>query len=149
LNPTIVVDANLLLLFVVGTAERELINKHKRLKVYTEDDYDILVHNLATATSVVVTPNVLTETSNLACQIGEPAKSRILEVFRIIIHKLDEQPISSQQASNQPEFLRLGLTDAGLLESLSSSTTLLTADLDLYLAAQSRGYSAVNFHHLT
>jgi hypothetical protein len=149
LNSTIVVDANLLLLFVVGSAERQLITKHKRLKEYTEHDYDILRYSLTTATLVVVTPNVLTETSNLACQIGEPAKSRILAVFRTIIHQLDEQPISSQQASNQPEFLRLGLTDAGLLESLSSSTTLLTADLDLYIAAHSRGYSAVNFRHLT
>lgn len=45
-------------------------------------------------------------------------------------------------------FLALGLTDAVLLEAVSSERPLLTVDLELYLAAlRSDEHSAINFHH--
>ena len=98
--------------------------------------------------ALIVTPNILTETSNLLSGIGEPARSHIADTFRQLIGSLDERFVHSTRAVEQPEFPRLWLTDAAVLTELVNSHVLLTADLDLYLAAAQRGYTAVNFNHL-
>ncbi len=59
-----------------------------------------------------------------------------------------EISIKSADALNDPDYLRLGLTDAAILTALSDQVALLTADLDLYLAALERRHRATNFGHL-
>jgi len=144
----LVIDANLLLLFVVGFVNRELISRHKRLKAFSTDDFDLLCEVLSSSQNVVVTPNTLTETSNLLGQIDEPAHSQLFNGFRSLIGSSQEEHVSSQVAAEAKEFIRLGLTDAALLELTDSSRSLLTTDLELYLATLNRGASAVNFNHL-
>lgn len=144
----ILLDTNLLVLFVVGTASRGYIEKHKRLTEFTVEDYDALLKIISAAPAVLVTPNTLTETSNLSSYIGDPAKSHVFEVLRSIVASSEETYVPSQKASERPEFVRLGLTDASLIEISSDETTVLTADLDLYLAVVSKGSPAINFNHV-
>lgn len=145
---TLILDTNLLVLFVVGTASRAFIEKHKRLTEFTAADYDALCKIISAASSVRVTPNTLTETSNLAAYIGEPAKRRVFEVFRAVAANTEETYIPSRTASQREEFLRLGLTDASLIEASTGDATVLTTDLALYLAMLSQGVTAVNFNHI-
>ena len=147
---TILLDANLLLLFVVGLASRKYISTHKRLKSYSEEDYDLLQVMLARASKIIVTPNVLTETSNLAAQIGDPARTRIFQVLRAAIGsgKTTECYLDSRVAAARPEFLRLGLTDCGLLEIGAPGDLLLTADVQLWRAALANGKNAQTFNHV-
>ena len=144
----LLIDTNLLLLFVVGTASREYIGKHKRLTEFTEEDYDTLLVVISSAPSVLVTPNTLTETSNLAAYIGEPARRHVFQVLRQLIEASEERYIASASAARRPEFIRLGLTDAALVEATSAEASLLTTDLDLYLSAIAKGAPAFNFNHL-
>ena len=142
-------DANLLVLLVVGETDRKLIAKHKRLSEFDEDDYERLVELLSHMGQILVTPNTLTEASNLLAQHGEPEKSQIFEVLRILIEECEEIVVTSQRASHNKEFKRLGLTDAVLLETISNEKPVITVDLDLYLAAINREEdSAFNFRHL-
>jgi hypothetical protein len=145
--PSVLLDANLLLLLVVGATDRSYIKRHKRLKAYTESDFDALQEIIQTMTGIVVTPNILTEVSNLAKQIAEPARAEIALTFRALVHGLEESYVPSKQAAVQPEFTRLWLTDAGILEELTDGHVLLTADLGLYLAALNRGKVAENFNY--
>lgn len=144
----ILIDANLLLLFVVGMTSRNLISRHKRCKAFSLDDYDRLCRVLASSREVLVTPNTLTETSNLLGYIDEPARSQLFHSLRKVIHSTSELCVDSGSASEASEFIRLGLTDAAQLHLLDSSRSLLTTDLSLYLAALRRGDNAVNFNHL-
>ncbi|SJM90153.1 conserved hypothetical protein [Crenothrix polyspora] len=144
----ILLDTNLLILFVVGTASRQYIGKHKKLTAFTVEDYGELVRIIATATEVLVTPNTLTETSNLAAYIGEPARSEVFHVLRTIINNTQETHLPSRVAANRKEFIRLGLTDAVLIEAGTQDTIVLTTDLDLYLAVMAKGAQAINFNHL-
>ena len=73
----VILDSNLLVLLVVGTTSRSYIGKHKRLRAYTDRDFVLLLEVLSAAQRIIVTPNTVTETSNLAGQIAEPARSRI------------------------------------------------------------------------
>lgn len=144
----ILLDTNLLVLFVVGTASRGYIEKHKRLTEFAVEDYDALLKIISAASAVLVTPNTLTETSNLAAHIGEPARSHVFKVLRSVVASSEETYVPSRKASEREEFVRLGLTDASLIETSTNETTVLTTDLDLYLAVLTKGASAINFNHV-
>lgn len=149
MNPcSILLDTSLLVLFVVGTASREYIEKHKRLSEFIAKDYDLLIETIAQAPSVIVTPNTLTETSNLAAYIREPARSEVFRVLKSVIATSQETYVPSSTASARVEFIRLGLTDSALIEVSSREVVILTTDLDLYHAALAKGTPAINFNHL-
>ena len=142
-------DANLFVLLVVGSVGRDLIEKHRRLRAYTAEDYEILIDLLDRVQRVYVTPNTLTETSNLLAQHREPERSRFFDRLRFIIHESEEVVVASAVASSNSAFNRLGLTDAALLEVVTPEIPLVTVDLDLYLAANASGQeAALNFTHL-
>ena len=143
------VDANLLILLIVGRVGEEFISKHVRLQQFIVEDYRILRNLLDGVDQVFVTPNTLTETSNLLAQHGEPERSRFFDELRFTIEKSREIHVVSEVASQNREFRRLGLTDAALLEVATVETPLLTVDLDLYLAALTKNLdTAVNFRHI-
>lgn len=143
------IDTNLLMLFIVGGVGEELITRHRRLQKFDVGAYRILQNLLGRVEQVYVTPNTLTETSNLLAQHAEPERSRFLDKLRSVIQESEEIHVVSEVATRNKAFRRLGLTDAALLEVATMETPLLTVDLDLYRAALSQGRdTAVNFRHL-
>ena len=113
-------DTNLFVLLVVGSENRDLISKHRRLEHYSAEDYDILTELLENADQLFVTPNTLTETSNLVSQHGEPERSILMRRLRFLIHRSQEVVVASTEASSNAKFEKLGLTDAALLETVSA-----------------------------
>ena len=145
----IFIDANLLVLLVVGATDQALISKHRRLRTFMVEDYGRLVELIEQAGQVFLTPNTLTEASNLLAQHPNPERSRFFAVFRRIIGKSEEIVVASKTASRNNAFVRLGLTDAALLEVISEETPLVTVDLELFRAAFAKGQvAALNFTHL-
>lgn len=126
------IDSNLLVLLVAGNVDQDLIAKHRRLESFSTDNYLELRSMLNEVGQIYVTPNTLTEASNLLAQHGEPERSSLLDHLRCLIHNSKEIRIPSDQASDRSEFKRLGLTDVVLLEAITPETPLLTADLELY-----------------
>lgn len=108
----------------------------------------MLLKMISKAPAVLVTPNTLTETSNLAAFIGEPARTEIFRILRQVVLSSEETYVPSHVASAKSEFIRLGLTDAALLEVSSAETVLVTTDLKLFLAVQATGALAINFNQL-
>ena len=142
-------DANLLVLLVVGSESRDIIPKRRRLEHYSPEDYDILLDRLREADRLFVTPNTLTEASNLIGQHREPERSRLMNRLQYLIHHSREIVVDSTTASSNPAFAKLGLADVALLEAVTSETPLLTVDFSLYLEAIKNGENrAVNFNPL-
>lgn len=125
------IDSNLFLLYVVGSEDRDLIAGHRRLEGYSIADYELLIDFLAPASHVLVTPNTLTETSNLLRQHRDPQRSQLMRRLRAIIQDSQEVVVASAKASNNPVFEGLGLTDSVLLEVATAETPLLTVDSGL------------------
>ena len=143
------VDANLLVLLVVGTVGRDLIAKHRRLSGYTVEDYEVLVDLIDSVGPVYVTANTLTETSNLLAQHKDPERSLLFDGLRHFIEESEEVIVSSIQAAGNRAFGRLGLTDAALLEVVTAERPLVTVDAALYVEAMKKGVNAaVNLMHL-
>ena len=146
------IDANLLVLLVVGSARREYISKHRRLRIFSNEDYDLLLRLIRRARGpkrVYVTPNTLTETSNLLDQYGEPERSLFFARLQFLIESSEEVTVTSSTAASNSAFSRLGLTDAALFEAVTEEIPLLTVDVELYLQVLSKGENAaINFAYV-
>ena len=146
-NECIVIDTQLLVLLAAGNASRSIIRRHKRLyPKYDSRAYDLLIRILSGARKVLVTPGVLTETSNLIRQTAEPDRKCVMAAFRDLIDGADELHVASKVVARSDVFIRLGFTDAALLET-DAASVLLTDDLHLYLAAERAGRLVMNFNH--
>jgi predicted nucleic acid-binding protein len=144
---TLILDTNLLVLLIVGMTSRAYISRHKRLRAYSESDFEVFTGFVVSATRIVVTPNTLTETSNLLRQIDEPARTQIYDQFRRVVRTTDEHYLESKRAAERKDFPWLGLTDSALLQAASENHELLTADSRLHSAAIRQGLKVTNFHH--
>ena len=144
----VLVDTNILLLFVVGAFDRELIPRFKRTSHFAPEDYDLLARLLRVFHRTITTPNVLTEVSNLTAQLGEPAKTGCMRLLAQGIALLDEHYVASAEAAPTALFPRLGLTDAGILLLAGGESLVLTDDLELFVALAKAGVDAINFNHV-
>jgi len=144
----VVLDANLLVVLAVGQASLAFLGTHKNVRGYSTDDFRLLLNIVSEARKILTTPNILTETSNLARQFGEPGRSRITSLLGSMIEPMEEIYVESRAAAKRREFTRLGLADCALLDMLKPTHTLVTADFSLYRAALDKGCDAENFNHL-
>jgi hypothetical protein len=145
----LLLDANLLVLLVVGLHDPALVPAHRRTRTFSVEDYDALTRVLANYDQIVVTPNILTEASNLLGHGDDKLSIRLSSILSSLIDQADERYVTSAHACTVGEYPRLGLTDAGILESVSGDLPLLTADLGLYVAAASKvPNGSFNFNHM-
>ena len=138
----VVIDANLLVLLIVGTVDPGLVGKHRRVRGFRPEDYQHLLDVLhQTPNPAVVTPNTLTEVSNL---LEDKRDTRFLRMLKEFVEASEEIVVASSTASKNRAYERLGLSDAVLLEIASVERPLFTSDLDLYHAAlTAKGSEAV------
>ncbi len=146
--PKLIIDSNMLLLFIVGSINPKLLGLAKRVKEYRPIDYDILCTYLSLFTEIILLPNTVSEVSNLLDQYAEDRRQRCLEFLAGLTAARCEKYVPSDIAAQQPEYMALGITDAAILCALEKETYLLTADLDLYLAAIYRNHHAQRFDDL-
>ena len=144
----VLVDANILLLYFVGSYNREHVPRFKRTGQFTVNDYDLLVRVLSRFARVVTTPNILSEVNSLSAQMGEPAKTEYFEEFARGIATLDEHYVTSATASQLSEFPKLGLTDSGILHLAEDQYLVLTDDLRLCQFLEKAGVDVSNFNHI-
>lgn len=141
------IDTNLLVLLVIGRWDKSRIGKHKRTKQFKESHFEVLMRLVLRMPCLFVTPNTLTEASNL---LLDERDLRPMQTLRKLIEGSKEVVVSSQIAATNDRFVRFGLTDTVLLEEASSSKPLITDDLALYgVTSGAKGYrAAYNFNHL-
>lgn len=144
----LLVDANILLLFVVGTSNPARIEKFKRTRQFRVEDYRLLGSFLAHFRRRVTTPCVLTEVSNLVSQLGDPDRRRCLETLgrEILIVEEHYQPSATFAADEL--FSEIGLTDCSIRYLANAKFLVLTDDYRLTNRLHSLELPAVNFNHL-
>lgn len=147
MSPRIILDTQLIVLLAVGVTSADIIPKHKNLTEFTCEDFALLLMLLGPDPDLLLLPNTVSEAANLLRHHREPERGRIMEKFREIVGRNPERYIHSRLVTQQPEYLRLGVTDAAILGIFMPGEEILTADAALYIAAMRRGLSATNFHH--
>lgn len=142
----ILIDTNILLLHFVGTINRKRISAFNRTEKFVPDDYDLLQRIIAHFEQVIITPNVMTEVSNLMDKIGEPERSRCFALLAQVIPQLSEFYLESQSIAANSGFTKFGLTDCGILDLAREQYLVLTDDLKLAVYLQREGVDVVNFN---
>ncbi|CDO35842.1 PIN domain-containing protein [Novosphingobium sp. KN65.2] len=142
----ILIDANLLCLIVAGFSAPKAIGRHKRLKAYGVEDFERVRELITPFDKVITCPHILTETSNLLANTNDVEKRDLLEGLKVLLQNMEEVRPPSLLACDHQAYHRLGLTDAVLLSMELSGAPLLTADLDLMLAASKEGRKAINYN---
>lgn len=144
----VLLDANLIVLLIVGNVGRERIARHKRLSAYRAEDWDLLIDVLSDYEQIVLTPNVLTEASNLMRSGDKGSRDAFSVIMQTLTCDAVEEYVESRGVVLDDRFARLGLADVASLGAMEADTTLLTADLGLFLAALDQGSRATNFNHI-
>jgi hypothetical protein len=143
------IDANLLLLDVVGRCDPRLIPKHKRTAAFTIEDFVLLETLLDQFSDIATTPHVLAEVSNLSGQAnGLEVVARLRDALASRVTVLAEADCRATVAVTDPHFRRLGLTDAAIMAVCRGERLLVTADAPLAYTFASRGGDVINFNNL-
>lgn len=144
----IVLDANMLLMLAYGSVERESLGRKRRVREYLPQDYELALGLISRFRQVVVTPNVVTECSDLfADEVDEREKLWLKgfvengEMVRV------EEYVPSKEAVGLPQYDFLGVADCSLLSLIDSDTVLLTTDAKLYYEAAKKNPFCMNFNH--
>jgi rRNA-processing protein FCF1 len=142
------VDANLLLVYFVGSYDLTLITKFKRTRAYTEEDFYILASIITFFSKVMTTPNVLTEINSLSNQLPESIKPSYYSEFARRVDTLEESFIDSRQITHSIHFARFGLTDSGIVELVKGKYLVITDDLRFASYCQNTGIDVINFNNI-
>lgn len=149
----VLLDSNLLLVFLTGSFDEQLFGRFKRVSAYSIEDYRLLIRVLGYFRVLITTPHILTEVSNLANSLPERIKPDWHRSFGALLAAQDRFPnflerwIPALQLAITPEFSAFGLTDAGV-SALSAEALVVTEDYRLSGALRQRGLSVLNFEDL-
>ena len=150
---SVLLDSNLLLVLLTGSSDPTLFARFKRVSGFTVDDYDLLIRFLGFFTTILTTPHVLTEVSNLANSLPEWCKIDWFRNFAVLIASEKRTPglrecwLPARDLARTPEFAAFGMTDAALCQ-LSSEALVLTEDYRLSGMLRHKGKDVLNFAEL-
>lgn len=145
----LLIDTNLLVLFIVGTVNPNRINSFKRTSKYDRDDFDLLIRLLNSVNKPLFTvTQVMAEVSNLT-DLSGPERLLARQSLKRTIGILHEPEVPSVNAAQDSKFERLGITDAAILTvAREHRCAVVTDDLDLYYALSQDNSEVLNFAHL-
>jgi hypothetical protein len=144
----LLVDSNLLILSLIGRYNSTLIVKYKRTQQYSVEDFQILENLFAWFGSILTTPNILTEVSNLSFPLNKQTNCQLFSTFHKFIGTLEEKFIDSASGSSNSAFSRFGLTDSALYELGNQDCLVLTDDFPLYSYLEDQKIDVLNFNHI-
>ena len=133
------VDTNCLVLLIVGYVDPERLGRGRLTSNFTRDHFFQLSAFLEKQT-IMVTPHILAETSNLLDK-----NDRCMARLRGLVTTVEERWVDGKTVVGQPHFFHVGVTDAALLELATETKPVLTADKRLWLLAMRKVKRAILF----
>src|SRR5579864_8338785 len=111
--PGLFVDTNLLVLFTIGSVNRNRIEQFKRTSKYTQTDYDLLLRVLGKFKTLYTVAHVMAEVSNLT-DLSVPEQRQARHVLKETLSVLTEVGMQSSRAADNPLYQDHGLVDAAI-----------------------------------
>ena len=146
-NRYLLLDSNLLLLWVTAQYDPRLLRTFKRVQMFTQDDAILLAWVVDRFKAIVTTSHVVTEVANLANSLTSRSRvgwfTALAEFSQISIEHTE--PLNS--LAQREEFVRFGVTDCAL-SHLAGSYQVLTTDYRLSSYANAAGTAILNFDDL-
>jgi hypothetical protein len=144
----ILIDTNLLIGLLVGILDPSYLRNCRATKAFTHDDFVLLRRFVEQFETVITTPHILTEVSNLAGRLPENLVADFRTIFRVAIEKWVEKEVPALNIVRDSGFLRLGLTDTAIAMTVPGRFLVLTDELQLYHVLYERKIDVINFNHI-
>lgn len=147
----LILDTNLLVLYIVGIHDPDRIEKFKRTNTYSIEDFELLVEFIRQFGGFSTTPNVLTEVSNLVEGVKYNNLLLLTTLSNSTINVVEEHYIESLKVTDEDDnkaFIKFGLSDAVLYGLAQRNYLILTDDLDFCAYLQYKQLPALNFNNL-
>lgn len=145
----LLIDTNVLLLYLIGQHDPAYIPVYKRTQKYTPDDYSILCRFVRPFQRLIMTPQILAEVHNLSQSVQ---KSRVRKYFATLVHLLrpaTEYYVEKNVLLENSKLPQFGFTDLSILETARTQKVgVLTDDLAAAGMLQKARCGVVNFNHL-
>lgn len=120
----LLIDTNLLLLYIVGSFDIELIREFKRTSQFTIDDFDFVSDFISEFELKITTPHILAEVDNF---IGNKLNLRtLLKNYVSIVAR--EITTDSVTIVENEFFVEFGFTDTAIVNISNNSYLVLTDD---------------------
>jgi len=126
----IIVDSNIMLLFLVGCYDVDFINMFKRTIKYTAEEYYFIRDLLTThyyKDKVYTSPHILTELSNLSTIDGN-RRNKYFNIFIKILNNTCEIYIEKNKILEFDELSTFGITDIGIYKIAKKYNFLVLTD---------------------
>ena len=147
-NKGLLIDTNLLLVYFVGSYDRNLIGNFKRTITFTIEDFEKLQRAFIFFDKIVTTPNILTEVNSLSNQLPENIKLKYFDKIKDQISRLEENYVESKVVCELTHFPKFGLTDTGIINLVKDNYLVLTDDFRLVNYLEKIEVDVINFNHL-
>src|ERR1022692_1341273 len=123
----LLLDSNLLLLWITTRYDLRLLATFKRVQMFTQDDAILLAWVIDQFKSVVTTAHVVTEVSNLGNSLSSASRLGWFISLSEFSLSTQEDTHSLISLASLDEFVRFGVTDCAL-STLSGKYQVLTTD---------------------
>ncbi len=144
---SVILDTNVLLLWLVGQIEPSKVGSHRRLSEFSLLDLYNLDELLRAFPYHLTLPNILTETSNLIGSGNQVICQGAAEALAVYCDRIAEQYVPSSDVVSSPAYARLGLTDSAIALAATKGATVVTIDHDLYGQLLKDGLKSLNLLH--
>lgn len=135
----VLIDTNVVLLYLVGSLDTSLIRNFSRTSMFTENDFEHVSKFVDYFDYKISTPNVLTEVSDLIDN-----RQDLQIVLKAYIELAQETFIPSKEVCQEPGFIQFGLADMANLITAKDSYLVFTDDRPLFGYLTNLGIDAVN-----
>ena len=143
----ITLDCNVFILLVIGNLGKNHIRKFKRTAIFLEEDFDLLI-KLISQSKLIITPNVVTEASNLLESYSVQGQKLGLIGLKNIVENLDETYKASKELIELGSFEKYGLSDSSMENLCKNNVTVITVDFPLYGYLANKSCPVINFNHV-
>jgi len=129
----ILIDTNVLLLYLVGLFDETLIQGFKRTRSqgYTREDFAVVQRLVSWFARVITTPQILAELSNLSFQMEEPRLSQYVSCVVSAVRRFHEEYVGKDCILASPRLnllRRIGFTDFSIIEAAMKQGYLVLTD---------------------
>ena len=147
----ILLDTNLLIVFLIGMFKPELISSFKKTSSYSISDFNLIRNIVLQFNAVHVTPQILSEVSNSTFHQGimDPDFSSYVGQLISYAESSNELYYDKNRLISLPRFTQIGFTDVSVMEVAKQTNCLvLTDDFILASILENEGHNTLNINHI-
>lgn len=147
----IILDTNILILYIVGLTSPDKISQNKKTSRYDYRHLDFIkgLVSICKGRKPIITPHLLPEVDHMLSlssnKASSTSKSRYLEAAIHVIKGANEINVPAKCIMNNQAFIRFGATDISIMELAKNGYAVLTDDLILSDCLKRMKISAMTF----